>query len=294
MNRIGFFAATAAIVLLILSSTMFIVDMRHFGVVNQFGEVQRVITEPGLNFKIPPPVQNVTYLDKRLLTLVSRDTEPLLTAEKQRMVIEWFVRWRITDPLEYIRNVGRDTNAGALQLDRVMRDAVQEEINRRTVREIIAQQRDSLMADVKNDVTKAINGAKPWGMEVIDVRITRADYVASITESVYKRMQAERQRVANELRATGVADGEKIRADAERQREVIVADAYRDAQSVRGAGDAKANELYADAFKQDPEFAQFYRNLGAYQSSVGIKGDFLVVDPASSEFFRDFLRGMDR
>ncbi|TAN10596.1 MAG: protease modulator HflC [Burkholderiaceae bacterium] len=291
MNRIGFIGATIVILLAILNSTMFVVDQRQFGVVNQFGEVQRVITQPGLYFKFPPPFQNVTYLDKRLLTLESRDIEPLLTAEKQRIVIEWFVRWHITDPLEYIRNVGLDSDAGAQQLDRVMRNAVQDEINRRTVGEIIARQRDSLMADVKSDVTKAINGSKPWGIEVVDVRITRADYVASITESVYKRMQAERQRVANELRSTGVADGEKIRADADRQREVIVADAYRAAQEVRGKGDAQANQIYADAFNQDPQFAEFYRSLGAYKESIGKKGDFLVVDPASSQFFNDFRKG---
>lgn len=292
MNRIGFIGATIVILLAILSSTMFVVDQRQFGIVNQFGEVQRVISKPGLYFKWPAPIQNVTYLDKRLLTLESRDTEPLLTAEKQRIVIEWFVRWHITDPLEYIRNVGLDSDAGAQQLDRVMRNAVQDEINRRTVGEIIARQRDSLMADVKNDVTKAINGSKPWGIEVVDVRITRADYVASITESVYKRMQAERQRVANELRSTGVADGEKIRADADRQREVIVADAYRAAQEIRGKGDAQANQIYADAFNQDPQFAEFYRSLGAYKESIGKKGDFMVVDPASSQFFNDFRKGM--
>jgi membrane protease subunit HflC len=295
MNRIGFIGAAIVVILLILNSTVFVVDQRQFGIVNQFGEVQRVITQPGLYFKYPPPFQNVTYLDKRLLTLESRDTEPLFTAEKQRIVIEWFVRWRISNPLEYIRNVGLDSAAGAAQLDRVMRNAVQEEINRRTVGEIIARQRDSLMADVKKDVTLAVNGSKegdkPWGIEVVDVRITRADYVASITESVYKRMQAERQRVANELRSTGVADGEKIRADADRQREVIVADAYRGAQEVRGKGDAQANQIYANAFSSDPQFAEFYRSLGAYKESIGQKGDFLVVDPASSQFLNDFSKG---
>lgn len=292
MNKLGFVAAAVIVLLLVASSMLFVVDQRQFGVVSQFGEVQRVIMKPGLQWKLPPPVQTVHFLDRRLLTLVSRDTEPLLTAEKQRMVIEWFVRWRITDPLQYIRNVGLNTDAGAQQLDRVMRNAVQEEINRRTVRQIIAEQRDALMAAIKADVTKAIDSKTPWGMEVVDVRITRADYVASITESVYKRMQAERQRVANELRSTGVADGEQIRADADRQHEVIVANAYKSAQDIRGQGDAKANAIYANAFKQDPQFAQFYRNLQAYPASIGQKGDFIVVDPATSEFFKDFQNGM--
>ena len=214
MNRVGFIGTTVLIVLALLASTLFVVDQRQFGVVYQLGQIQRVITEPGLNFKLPPPMQNVTYIDKRLLTLDSMDTEPVLTAEKQRVVIDWYVRWRITDPQAYIRNVGLDESAGATQLNRVVRNAFQEEINRRTVRELISTKRETLMADVKREVSEAVKGAKPWGIDIIDVRITRADYVESITESVYRRMQAERQRVANELRSTGAAEGERIRADA--------------------------------------------------------------------------------
>ena len=249
-----------------------------------------MITEPGLNFKLPPPFQNVSYIDKRLLTLDSMDTEPMLTAEKQRVVIDWYVRWRITDPQAYIRNVGLDENAGAMQLNRVVRNAFQEEINRRTVRELISTRRETLMADVKREVTEAVKGEKPWGMDIVDVRITRADYVESITESVYRRMQAERQRVANELRSTGAAEGEQIRADADRQREVTVANAYRDAEKVRGEGDAEATRVYGEAFGRDPQFAEFYRSLDAYKASIGQKGDVLVIDPQSSDFFRN-LRG---
>ena len=290
MNRVGFIGTTVLIVLALLASTLFVVDQRQFGVVYQLGQIQRVITEPGLNFKLPPPMQNVTYIDKRLLTLDSMDTEPVLTAEKQRVVIDWYVRWRITDPQAYIRNVGLDESAGALQLNRVVRNAFQEEINRRTVRELISTKRETLMADVKREVSEAVKGAKPWGIDIIDVRITRADYVESITESVYRRMQAERQRVANELRSTGAAEGERIRADADRQREVTVADAYRDAEKVRGEGDAQANRIYGEAFGRDPQFAEFYRSLDAYKASIGKKGDVLVIDPASSDFFRN-LRG---
>ena len=290
MNRVGFIGTTVLIVLALLASTLFVVDQRQFGVVYQLGQIQRVITEPGLNFKLPPPMQNVTYIDKRLLTLDSMDTEPMLTAEKQRVVIDWYVRWRITDPQAYIRNVGLDESAGATQLNRVVRNAFQEEINRRTVRELISTKRETLMADVKREVSDAVKGAKPWGIDIIDVRITRADYVESITESVYRRMQAERQRVANELRSTGAAEGERIRADADRQREVTVADAYRDAEKVRGEGDAQANRIYGEAFGRDPQFAEFYRSLDAYKASIGKKGDVLVIDPASSDFFRN-LRG---
>ena len=290
MNKVGFIGTTVLIVLALLASTMFVVDQRQFGVVYQLGQIQKVITEPGLNFKLPPPFQNVNYIDKRLLTLDSMDTEPVLTAEQQRVVIDWYVRWRITDPQAYIRNVGLDENAGAMQLNRVVRNAVQEEINRRTVRELISTRRETLMADVKREVTEAVKGDKPWGIDIVDVRITRADYVESITESVYRRMQAERQRVANELRSTGAAEGEQIRADADRQREVTVANAARDAEKVRGEGDAEATRIYGEAFGKDPQFAEFYRSLDAYKASIGKKGDVLVIDPASSDFFKN-MRG---
>ena len=294
MNRVGFIGTTVLILLALLASTMFVVDQRQFGVVYQLGQIQKVITQPGLNFKLPPPLQNVSYIDKRLLTLDSMDTEPMLTAEKQRVVIDWYVRWRISDPQAYIRNVGLDENAGALQLNRVVRNAFQEEINRRTVRELISTRRETLMADVKREVTEAVKGDKPWGIDIVDVRITRADYVESITESVYRRMQAERQRVANELRSTGAAEGEQIRADADRQREVTVANAYRDAEKVRGQGDAEANRVYGEAFGRDPQFAEFYRSLDAYKASIGHKGDVLVIDPQSSDFFRNMRSAPSR
>src|SRR3954466_7261999 len=291
MNRIGFFAAGALVLLALLSSMLFVVDQRQFGVVYALGQIKDVITEPGLNFKLPPPFQNVSYIDKRLLTLDSTDTEPMLTAVKQRVVIDWYVPWRISDPLQYIRTVGLDEAAGANQLNRVVRNAFQEEINRFTVRELLSMRREQLMADVKKEVLQVVKGAKPWGVDIIDVRITRADYVEAITESVYRRMEAERKRVANELRSTGAAEGEKIRADADRQREVTVANAYRDAQKIKGEGDAQAASIYAEAFGRDPQFAQFYRSLEAYKASFNKKGDVLVVDPAGTEFFRAFRNG---
>jgi membrane protease subunit HflC len=285
MNKIGFYIASVLIAIALLASTVFVVDQRQFGVVYSLGQISRVITDPGLHFKMPPPFQNVNYIDKRLLTLDNADTEPMLTAEKQRMVIDWYVRWRITAPSEYIRNVGLDERAGAIQLSRVVRNAFQEEINKRTVKELLSAKRETLMADVKNEVQAKVKGAKPWGIDVVDVRITRADYVDTITESVYRRMEAERKRVANELRSTGAAEGEKIRADADRQREVIVANAYREAQKVKGEGDAEAARTYAEAFGKDPQFAQFYRSLEAYKSTFNKKSDVMVVDP-SSDFFK--------
>lgn len=269
---------------------LFVVDQRQFGVVYALGQIKEVITEPGLNIKLPPPLQNVTYIDKRLLTLDSPDTEPMLTAEKQRVVIDWYVRWRITDPLAYIRNVGLDEKAGANQLNRVVRNAFQEEINKRTVKDLLSLSRDALMNDVKSEVLDKVRGAKPWGVDVVDVRITRVDYVDAITESVYRRMEAERKRVANELRSTGGAEGEKIRADADRQREVTIANAYRDAQKIKGLGDSQAAKIYNESFGRDPQFAQFYRSLDAYKASFAKKSDVMVLDPSSSDFFRT-MRG---
>ena len=285
MNRVGLIASSLLVVLALASSMLFVVDQRQFGVVYALGQIKDVVTEPGLHVKLPPPFQNVSYIDKRLLTLDSVDAEPMLTAEKQRVVIDWYVRWRVTQPTQYIRNVGLDERAGANQLNRVVRNAFQEEINRRTVKDLLSSKREALMADVKREVLQAVQGAKPWGVDIVDVRITRVDYVEAITDSVYKRMVAERQRVANELRSTGAAEGEKIRADADRQREVTIANAYREAQKVKGEGDALAANTYAEAFGRDPQFAQFYRSLDAYKASFSKKSDVMVLDP-SSDFFK--------
>ncbi|MGV0960842.1 MAG: protease modulator HflC [Limnohabitans sp.] len=286
MNRIGFWISSLFVAFALLSSTVFVVDQRQFGVVYALGQIKEVITTPGLHFKLPPPLQNVNYIDKRLLTLDSPDTEPMLTAEKQRVVIDWYVRWRISDPQAYIRNVGLDEKAGANQLNRVVRNAFQEEINKHTVKELLSVKREALMDDVKRAVLEVVKGSKPWGVDVVDVRISRADYVDAITESVYRRMEAERKRVANELRSTGAAEGEKIRADADRQREVTVANAYREAQKIKGQGDAQAARIYAESFGRDPQFAQFYRSLEAYKTTFGNKSDVMVLDPASSDFFK--------
>jgi membrane protease subunit HflC len=285
VNRVGLIVSSLLVLLALLSSTLFVVDQRQFGVVYALGQIKEVVLEPGLNFKLPPPFQNVSYIDRRLLTLDSTDSEPMLTAEKQRVVIDWYVRWRIINPSEYIRNVGLDEKAGANQLNRVVRNAFQEEINRRTVKDLLSLKREQLMADVKKEVLSVVRGAKPWGIDVIDVRITRVDYVEAITESVYRRMEAERKRVANELRSTGAAEGEKIRADADRQREITIANAYREAQKIKGEGDAEAAGIFAQSFGKDAQFAQFYRSLDAYKASFNKKSDVMVVDP-SSDFFK--------
>lgn len=288
MNKVGFIASSLLVLLALASSMFFVVDQRQYGVVYALGQIKEVITEPGLKFKLPPPFQDVKYLDKRLLTLDSTDIESVLTAEKQRLVIDWYLRWRITNPSEYIRAIGVDEKAGANQLSREVRNAFQDEISKRTVRELISSKRESLMVEVQRQVQENVK-SKKWGIEIIDVRLTRADYVDTITESVYRRMEAERKRVANELRSTGAAEGEKIRADADRQREVTIANAYRDAQKIKGEGDAEAAKTYAESFGKDPQFAQFYRSLDAYKATFSKKSDVMVLDP-SSDFFKT-MRG---
>ena len=244
MNKLGLYVSSFLLALLLLSSTIFVVDQRQYGVVYSLGQIKKVITEPGLNFKLPPPFQNVNFIDKRLLSLDNVDSEP------------------------------------------VVRNAFQEEINKRTVKDLLSLKREALMVDVKREVLEIVKGSNnPWGIDVVDVRITRADYVDTITESVYRRMEAERKRVANELRSTGGAEGEKIRADADRQREVTLANAYRDAQKIKGEGDAEAAKLYSEAFGRDAQFAQFYQSLEAYKSSFNKKSDVMVLDP-NNDFFK--------
>jgi membrane protease subunit HflC len=282
MNRIGLIIASALLVVLVASSMLFIVDQRQVAVVYALGEIKEVITEPGLKAKLPPPFQNVVFLDKRVQTLDSAETRPIFTAEKKSLVIDWLVKWRIAEPRQFIRNNGVDLRNLENRLSPVVQAAFNEEVTKRTVSGLLAGEREKVMNDVRG---RLLDEAKSFGIEIVDVRIKRVDFVADITDAVYRRMQSERQQVANELRSTGGAEAEKIRADADRQREVIIAEAYRDAQKIKGEGDAKASALYADAFGRDPQFAQFYRSLEAYRASFRNKSDVMVLDP-SSDFFR--------
>ena len=282
MNRIGMIAAGALGLLLLLGSMLFVVDQRQVAVIYSLGEIKEVVTEPGLNLKLPPPLQNVIFLDKRIQTLDSPETRPIFTAEKKSLVIDWLIKWRIAEPRQFIRNNGVDFRNLEARLAPVVQAAFNEEITKRNVKDVLATERDKVMTDVR---TRLADEAKSFGIEILDVRIKRVDFVADITDSVYRRMQSERLQVANELRATGAAEAEKIRADADRQREVIIAEAFRDAQKIRGEGDAKASALYAEAFGRDPQFAQFYRSLEAYRATFRSKSDVMVLDP-SSEFFK--------
>jgi membrane protease subunit HflC len=282
MNKIATFAMGLLAALVAASSMLFVVDQRQVGVVYALGEIKDVIAEPGLNFKLPPPFQNVVFLDRRVQTLDSPETRPIFTAEKKSLVIDWLVKWRLSDPKQFIRNNGTDFRNLESRLAPVVQAAFNEEITKRDVRGVLATEREKVMNDVR---TRLADEAKSFGIEIVDVRIKRVDFVADISDSVYRRMESERKQVANELRSQGAAEGEKIRADADRQREVIIAEAYRDAQKIKGEGDAKASALYAEAFGRDPQFAQFYRSLEAYRISFRNKNDVMVLDP-SSEFFR--------
>jgi len=286
MNRIGLIVGGVLLALMLVSSMLFIVDQRQVAVVYALGEIKEVIQVPGLWFKLPPPLQNVVFLDRRIQTLDSAENRPIFTAEKKSLVIDWLVKWRISDPRQFIRNNGVDIRNLEARLSPVVHAAFNDEITKRTVGGVLSTERDKVVQDVKGRLQE---DAKSFGIEILDVRIKRVDFVANITDSIYSRMAAERKQVANQLRATGAAEGEKIRADADRQREVILAEAYRDAQKVKGEGDGQASALFAEAFGKDPQFAAFYRSLEAYRSTFRSRSDVMIVDP-STDFFRA-LRG---
>ena len=285
MNRIGPIIAGIVAAIALASSMLFVVDQRQYAVVFALGELKEVISQPGLHFKLPPPFQNVQYFDKRILTIDTADVDRFITSEKLNVQIDTFVKWRIADPKKFFTSVGGSEMIASDRLQRSLRDSLNNEIAKQTVNDVISGKRQELLDAVR---LKMNEDAKQIGAEIIDVRLKRVDFAPEVSERVYDRMQSERKRVANERRATGAAESEKIRADADRQREVLIAEAYRDAQRVRGEGDARASAVFAEAFGQNPEFAAFYRSLDAYRASFRGRGnDVLVLDP-SSDFFRYF------
>ncbi|MGK5034144.1 protease modulator HflC [Janthinobacterium sp. LB3P118] len=284
MNRIVAALIAGFIAIMLLSSTVFVVDQRKYAIVFALGEVKDEISEPGLYFKLPPPFQNVIYLDKRILTLDTPEPERFITAEKKNILVDAYVKWRIVNPKKYFRSFGGDESRARNRMSQIVKAALNDEITKRTVREVISGERGKVMQAIK---AKVAAEAEAIGVGIVDVRLKRVDYVEQINNSVYERMKSERVRVANELRSTGSADSEKIRADADKQRTVILAEAYREAEKIRGEGDAKASQIYAEAFGKNPEFYKFYRSLEAYRATFKDKGDVMVVDP-SSEFFKYF------
>ncbi len=284
MRAVGPVLAALVVIALLASSALFTVDQRQNAMVFQLGEVKEVITKAGLHFKWPV-IQNVRYFDMRILTF--DDSEPLrfITSEKKPVLVDSFVKWRITDVQQYYVSVQGDEFRAATRIKQTISDGLQAEFGRRSLHDVVSGQRDDIMAEVR---TKADTDLKRIGVEIVDVRLKRVDLPPEVSDSVYGRMQAERKRIANEQRSTGAAEAERIRADAERQREVILAEAYRDAQRARGEGDAKASAIYAGAFNANPEFYSFYRSMEAYRSSLRGKNDLLLLEP-TSDFFR-YLR----
>jgi membrane protease subunit HflC len=285
MNRILALVVGAVVVAVVIRASTFVVDQRQFAIVFQLGQIVRVITEPGLYFRLPL-VQNVEYQDRRILTIDTPVADRVQTAEKKNLLIDSFVRWRISDPRAFRVSFPAGERAAEERIGTLVRDALNAAVNRRTVNEITSRQREKAMEEIRVTVQEATKGL---GVEIVDVRLKRVDFVPEISESVFRRMEAERKRVANEQRSIGAAESEKIRADADRQREVLLAEAYRDAQKIKGEGDARASAIYAQAFGQNPEFAQFYRSLEAYRTTFDKRSDVLVVDK-SADFFR-FMNG---
>lgn len=265
----------------VLSMSAFTVDQRKYALVFQMGEIKRPETTPGLKFKLPL-IQDVKYFDRRILTLDSPESELFQTAEKKNVLVDSFIKWRIKDPAVFYRAFGENETRANSRLEQTINAVLREEFGKRQVHDVISGERQNLMAAVK---AKAAADSVQYGVEIVDVRVKRVELPTDVSDSVYRRMEAERKRVANELRSTGGAEAEQIKADADKRREVVVAEAYRDAQKIKGEGDAKAAAIYAEAFGRNPEFYRFWRSMDAYKQTFRSKNDVLVVDP-SSEFFR--------
>lgn len=266
---------------LLASMSLYTVDQRQQAIVFQLGEVVDVKTAPGLYAKIPL-VQNVRFFESRIMTLDAAEPERFITSEKKNVLVDLFVKWRIIDVKQYYISVRGDEAQAQSRLAQTVNSSLRDEFGNRTVHDVVSGERDKIMEIMRQ---KADADARKIGVEVVDVRLKRVDLPQEVSESVYRRMEAERKRVANELRSTGAAESEKIRADADRQREVLLAEAYRKAQQVKGEGDAKASAIYAGAFQQNPEFYSFYRSLEAYKQTFKSKNDVMVLEP-SSEFFK--------
>jgi membrane protease subunit HflC len=285
-QNFGAIAIGVVVVLLVIAMSMFVVDQRQNAIVFRLGEVVAIKKEPGLYFKVPL-LDNVRFFDVRILTIDTPEPERFLTSEKKNVLVDLFVKWRITDVRNYFTSVGGDESRAQTRLLQTINDGLRAEFGNRTVHDVVSGERDKIMDLMRK---KANEDASKIGVEVLDVRLKRVDLPQEVSESVYRRMEAERKRVANELRSTGAAESEKIRADADKQREVILAEAYRDAQRIKGEGDAKASANYARAYEINPEFYAFYRSLEAYRASFRNRNDVLVLEP-NSEFFKYLKSG---
>lgn len=280
-NLSSSFLGLIVALIFLASSVIYIVDERQQAILFQLGEVIDVKTTPGLYFKIPL-AQNVLYFEKRILTMDTDEPERFITSEKKNVLVDLFVKWRIIDVKQYYISVRGDESLAQTRLAQTINASLRDEFGNRTVHDVVSGERDRIMEIMRQ---KADNDARSIGVEVVDVRLKRVDLPQEVSESVYRRMEAERKRVANELRSTGAAESEKIRADADKQREIVLAEAYRDAQKKMGEGDSQAASIYASAFQKDSEFYAFWRSIDAYKQSFKNKGDVMVLEP-SSDFFK--------
>ena len=283
-NRTGILLAGVFAAGVLGSMSLFTVDQRENAIVFQLGEVKQVITTPGLHFKWPL-IQNVRYFDARILTMDTPDAERYITSEKKNLLVNTFVKWKISDPRQFYISVGDEAQAET-RLAQTVNATLREVFGKHTVQEVVSKDRDEMMRVARE---RANLDAKKIGIDVIDVRLKRVDLPQEVSESVYKRMDAERKSVANQLRSEGASEAERIRAEADKERAVIIANAYNEAQRLKGEGDAKASAVYAQAFGKNPEFYAFYRSLEAYRSSFKNRSDVLVLQP-NSDFFK-YLKG---
>jgi membrane protease subunit HflC len=285
MRRLISYSVAAVAVVLLASSSAFVVDQHRYGVLYGPGGQREVVSTPGLHFKLPAPLQSVAYLDKRLQTLDTADGERFATREKRELVVDAFVKWKIVDARQYlIALAGANADRGGEKMSQIVRTALNAEIGRHEVADMIGGQRTAVADAVRQRV--AVD-ARQLGVEVADVRLKRIDFADQATAAVIERMKAERVRVAAATRASGVSEAEQIRSDAERQRGELLAEGQRDAESIRGDGDAKAAQIYAQSFGKNPEFYRFYRSMEAYKATFKGRSDILVLD-SSSEFFKYF------
>ncbi len=273
-----------AVVLVLVMLSFYTVDQRENALVFQFGEIKEVVAEPGLHLKWPL-VQNVRTFDNRILTLDTPDTERFITSEKKNVLVDSFVKWRIADLRQYYISVQGDEQRAQLRISQTVNSALREEFGKRTVHDVVSGERDDIMRIVRDRLQ---DDSKRIGVAVVDVRIKRVELPQEVSESVYRRMEAERRAVASELRSQGFAEAEKIRAEADRERQTIVAEAYKQAQSIKGDGDQKSSAIYGKAFSENPEFYSFYRSLDAYKAGFNKKNDVLVLEP-NADFFK-YLR----
>ena len=288
MRQIPRILVVIILLLVVLSLSTFTVDQREHALVFRLGEIVSVKQEPGLYLKAPL-VDNVKFFDKRILTYDSSNPDRFITSEKKNVLVDSYIKWRIVDPAKYYVSVNGDERQAERRLNQTVNDGLRAEFGKRTILEVISGERSEIM-DILRE--RADRDSRQIGVEILDVRLRRVDLPQEVSESVYQRMDAERKSVANQLRSEGFAESEKIRADAEKQRDIIITGAYKDAQKIKGQGDAKASRIYADAFSKNKEFYYFYRSLEAYRKSFSGKDDIMVLD-ASSDFFK-YLRGPEK